>query len=67
MVCAAPPLLCSDIEGSVARKLLWMREMVSTSTTTLLNSNPTTPARGGRAIAHLHDGFPYECPLHESR
>lgn len=28
MVCAAPPLLCSDIEGSIARKLLWMREMV---------------------------------------
>ena len=28
MVCAAPPLLCSDIEGSVTRKLMWMREMV---------------------------------------
>jgi hypothetical protein len=30
MVTAAPPLLCSDIEGSVARKLQWMREMVRT-------------------------------------
>ena len=31
MVCAAPPLLCSDIEGSIARKLLWVREMVRAS------------------------------------
>jgi hypothetical protein len=30
MVCSAPPLLCSDVEGSVARKLLWMQEMVGT-------------------------------------
>ena len=28
MVCSAPPLLCSDIEGSITSKLNWIRDMV---------------------------------------
>ena len=31
MVCSAPPLLCSDIDGSITGKLQWIREMVDGS------------------------------------
>lgn len=62
MVSAAPPLLCSDIEGSVARKLQWMREMVRRPRLSTATASPT------RIALPLHQTMPssYNRPLSSS-